>query len=146
MTKYPALYAALEPDDVNGRRGFTVRCTATRRAIGFIWWTCDSGTTVVWHFRTGDHSGQRTTERNAVQALRDISNGQGAFDLPPADDAVAPTRPAPQARRVFAMPASTEPEPEPVLRPAASRRIVWGEQLPNLTAAIAAAFEKGGKK
>jgi hypothetical protein len=137
MTKYPALYAALEPDEVNGRRGFTVRCTATRRALGFIWWEVTTGTTVCWHWRTGQFFGERTTERNAVQALRDVSNASAQRPLPLGDDSPAPT-PARKVRE-----AHTAPQAAPAPTPAApARRVVWNDEPEaDITAALAAALK-----
>lgn len=135
MTKYPSLYAALEPDEVNGRRGFTVRCTATRRAIGFIWWTVTGGTAVTWHWRTGDHFGERNTERNAVQALRDVSNLAGRLPFSGVDDT-----PVPSVRRSAPVTTPATPAPAP-----AARRIVWADEPADLNAAIASAFAKGRK-
>jgi hypothetical protein len=134
MTTFPALYAALEPADDHGRRGFTVRCTATRAALGFVWWEVVTGTTVVWHFRSGDTSGERTTQRNAVQALRDLANGH-PFALPDAATLPTPARRAPAPR-------ASSPAPAPV--PAPARRVVWDDALPafDVTAAIAAGLAK----
>lgn len=71
MTKYPSLYAALEVADRDGQRGSVVRCSATLQDLGFVFWTC-AGSVVTWHWRRADgQHGDTTTERNAVQALRD---------------------------------------------------------------------------
>ena len=72
MTKYPSLYAALEVSERDGQRGSTVRCSATLHVLGFVFWTVPVGVVVRWHWRTPDgQHGDASTERNAVQALRD---------------------------------------------------------------------------
>src|SRR5262245_29582139 len=87
MTKYPSLYAALDVADRDGRRGAVVRCSATLVELGFIYWTFDSASQrVTWHYRSTDGTtGETTTERNAVQRLRDLS-GQQRFAVRPQDD------------------------------------------------------------
>jgi hypothetical protein len=137
MTTFPALYAALEPADDHGRRGFTVRCTATRATLGFVWWEVLTGTTVAWHFRSGDTSGERTTQRNAVQALRDLANGH-PFAMP-----VAATLPTPTRRAT----APRAPSPAPAPAPAPTRRVLWDDALPafDVRAAVAAGFGKAAK-
>jgi hypothetical protein len=142
VTKYPSLYAALEPHTAeDGRRGHLVRCTATRTELGFVWWSCNAGNVVTWHWRTLGRVGERTTQRNAVQALRDIANN--APGLPLSDDGDEPepqeqtARPAPP-RRVFHLPSES---------PAPAKHIVWAERpvdvnVPDLTAAIADALRR----
>jgi len=142
MTKYPSLYAALEPSTApDGKRGATVRCTATRRELGFVWWSSTATNGVVWNWRTGENFGERNTERNAVQALRDISNLSSGLPFSASPD---PT-PAPAPRR------TPSPASAPVAAPTASsapaRRVVWDdEQAPGLTDAIAAALRARGQK
>ena len=93
--KYPSLFAALEVADRDGQRGSVVRCTATLRELGFVFWRADKVAKVVtWHWRAPDgQHGTTTTERNAVQRLRDLHK-LVTFGLQPPDDAT----PAPRRR------------------------------------------------
>jgi hypothetical protein len=150
MKTYPSLYAALTPDTVNGRRGSTVRCTASLRDIGFIWWSAD-GSTVTWHWRTGEYFGERTTERNAVQALRDVANAMSGRTLPRGPDDTDTTTRATTSRattrRAPADAVAPAPAPKALAPQAPARRVVWGDEAhqPDLAAAIAAAFRQGNK-
>lgn len=135
---FPALFAALTPETTpDGDRGFRVTCTATRALLGFVWWTC-AGSVVTWHYCSADGEvGERTTKRNAVQALRDLTNGDWIPDDEPAPSA------RPPARRVFALGAgdtsgATDPAPT---RP--ERRVAFDTD--QMTAAIAAAFARRAK-
>jgi len=137
VTKYPSLYAALEPHTAeDGRRGHLVRCTATRVELGFVWWSCNGSNVVTWHWRTLGRVGERTTQRNAVQALRDIANNAPGLPLSDEDDD-PPARPE-TPRRVFHLPSES---------PAPAKHIVWAEQpvdvnVPDLTARIAEALRR----
>ena len=74
--KWPALKAVLEPHTVDTPRGrlggFLVRCTATRKELGYVW---PAGS--AWRWQTPDrkNSGERSAQRAAVEVLRD------AYDL-----------------------------------------------------------------
>jgi hypothetical protein len=129
---FPSLFARLTPASVDGAQGFSVACTATRRDLGVVFWTCAS--VVTWHWRTtSGQTGECTTKRNAVQALRDRQNESMGARLPFTPD-VAPI--VVRAPRVVVAPATEVP--------VAARRIVWGDesQTPDITAAIAAAFAR----
>lgn len=139
--KYPSLYADLEPETLpDGTRGATVRCTASRKALGFVWWTHDGSTrsdATQWHYRIGAETGVRNTERNAVLALRDFANGHGQR-LPFGDREDSnqfPTRPPRAAPRTdpaqrFTVPAGRS-DPKPVARPAPviPTSIHWGTPI-----------------
>lgn len=161
--EFPALFATTEPvTGPDGTRGETVRCTATMRELGFIWWTVTTGTTVEWHWRTpsGKNFGDRSTKRGAVQALRDAANAsqrlpfrddlQAAYEyevLKPRDTPrprPATVRTAPTSERIDYAPAPKVVD-APV-RPASARRVVWDDAAPviDLAARIAAGF-KGTK-
>jgi hypothetical protein len=145
VTTYPSLYAALEPHTAeDGRRGHLVRCTATRVELGFVWWSCNASNVVTWHWRTLGRVGERTTQRNAVQALRDIANNAPGLPFSEDDDEpVAPERaggeePPRAPRRVFHLPSES---------PAPAKHIVWAERpvdvnVPDLTARIAEALRR----
>lgn len=141
--KYPSLYADIRPATNGTTRGFNVTCTATLRPLGFVWWHVESGTVVQWHFRTDTTTGVRTTERNAVQALRDLANG--ALRLPLGDDARPAAPRAPRAPRAPApRPEPKAPAaPEPKAAPAAPR-IIWNDAAPaaDITAALRDRFRR----
>ena len=135
--KYPSLYADVEPaSSPDGHRGSTVRCTATRRELGFVWWSHRPGTGVTWHYRCGTVTGDRNTERNAVQALRDLSNGASARPLPEGREEL-PTAVSPQPVERAARAVPDPPPPAPV-----PQQIVWGDSAPDLTSAVADAFRR----
>jgi hypothetical protein len=132
MTTFPSLYARVEPDG-------GVKCTATLGALGRVWWTCDAANVITWHYvslRFGT-KGDRTTQRAAVQALRDAANATMRLPLGPADDDDSTTTSAPAA----AAPAAATPRPV-VLAP--SQRIAWGtaSDVGDLTNAIQRAFDR----
>jgi hypothetical protein len=126
MKSYPSLYAALNPATLEGgHRGSRVRCTATQRELGDIWWTA-AGSTVTWHWRTGEAFGERTTERNAVQALRDVANARaGRMALPrrPVEDDTPPVERPARAARPSAPERTAPPAPS---APTPVKRIEWG--------------------
>jgi hypothetical protein len=74
--KWPALKALLEPHTVehNGGilAGFLVRCTASRKELGYVW---QAGSAWRWQTPTRKNSGERSSQRAAVQVLRE------AYDL-----------------------------------------------------------------
>lgn len=142
MTTYPSLFAALEPQTAaDGTRGSRVRCTATQRELGFVWWSAD-GNHVTWHWRTGTTGGVRSTKRNAVQALRDVSNaarvygGRVPLDEREPEPEAPTTTSAPAARPARVAPAPVVPKP--------AQQIVWDDAAPafDLSAALAASFKK----
>lgn len=141
--KYPSLYATTEPATAtDGMRGSVVRCTATRRALGFVWWS-EEGGRVSWNFRRTDEDalrGTRNTERNAVQALRDLSNGTTlALPLLPLLDIED------RAHTFDREPLARVPSVvAPVVAPAHAGRIVWNDAAPafDLSAAIAAGLKR----
>lgn len=144
MNKYPSLYARLEATTNADWRGSRVVCTATQRVLGYIWWSSTARNGVIWHFRSGNVTGERNTERNAVQSLRDLSNGHSAHPLPPVDVAPTVRRPAHVARPTVApVVVDVAPTRAPV------RRVLWGDastDVPDLTAAITNAFKRHQKE
>ena len=126
MTKYPALYARSNRTPSTGGAGQRARFA--------------TGTAVVWHLRTGDHAGERTTERNTVQALRDEKTRD---------------RRRPRCRRLtrFGHPreqnssAAKNTRQRSIQRP--SFRVSWGNSVadvPDLNAAITATFGRMEQK
>jgi hypothetical protein len=163
MTKYPSLYAALEVSEHDGQRGSSVRCSATLQPLGFVFWTVPGGIVVQWHWRTPDgQHGDASTERNAVQALRD----RHKLTLHgPADAPARPTRPTtkrsvPRLGTCTDSPACARrgchdcersygpqhPQPAPrTTTPAPAQRIDWSQSAANvgdLRSAIANALDR----
>ena len=70
--KYPALKAVLDRHTVETPRGlmsgFLVRCMASRKDLGYVW---QAGSAWRWRTPDGQHYGERSTQRAAVQVLRD---------------------------------------------------------------------------
>lgn len=155
--KWPALKASLEPHTVEARggrmAGFLVRCTASRKELGYVWKTGN-----VWRWRTpDDHSGERTSQRAAVEVLRDAHDlRSGATKTPPLpfdvaleESAKLPKRqakptPEPKPKREAPKPVVVvEPEPEPPPAPKPPQRIVWSDQPSgDLTKAVADALRR----
>jgi len=152
--KWPALKAALEQHTIDWRgarlAGFLVRCTASRKELGYVW-----KTGVVWRWRTPDnHSGERTSQRAAVEVLRDahdlrqqpslLGRLEEARDYERAKRATdaAPTFVAPTLPPMKA----AAPKPPPVAA-APPKGIVWNDQagMSDLTTAVADALRRGGK-
>jgi hypothetical protein len=149
--KWPALKAVLERHTVETPRGrvagFLVRCTASRKDLGWVWQTGATGS--VWRWRTpdGNHYGERGAQRAAVQVLREIADlGRGGLPLlerlrqqdeqaTPAPPPAPVRKPAP-VRVVDAEIVDEPAEPPPV------KKIVWGTQSPGLSSALAAAFRR----
>jgi hypothetical protein len=143
--------------DADGRltAGYLVRCLASRREMGHVWWKPTPGAPS-WFWRTPDalHCGERTTRDAAIEVLRD------AFDLAHDVDRarrhpIAPTvsRPdvdASSSSRANVSPARTSstrtasPTPTRVPRPPSTQQITWGPaSSADLTAAVADALRKG---
>ena len=155
--KYPALAAVLEQHTVDTGRGrmagFLVRCSTSRKDLGYVWAAGASS----WRWRTpdGTHYGERSSQRAAVQVLReayDVAQAGGGTPraLPfPGDQAIlagwrAPLRVPPMKAR-----AATPPAPKLVPPPHAAppvpaepplKKIVWTTQAPGVTAALDAAL------
>lgn len=130
---WPALRAELVQHTVEWRgarfAGFLVRDTGTRKDLGYVW---QAGS--VWRWRTPDqHSGERTSQKAAVEVLRD------AHDL---RQGGAPELPRREAPVVVHTPTRPTPRPAPAAAPSAPRRTVqWGATV-DLTAAISAALNR----
>lgn len=149
---FPSLFAFLT---ATGHNSFTVRCSATHRTLGGIWWSA-VGTAVTWSYRAPDGQvGDRSTKRGAVQTLRDLANSNGAALLP-FDEILAARAPKPAATTpTAAAPAApgTKATPTPTPTPPA-QRIDWADyarkrtdiNVGDLTTAIAAAFERHKRK
>jgi hypothetical protein len=153
--KYPALTAVLDQHTVDTGRGvmagFLVRCTASQRELGHVWQTGN-----VWRWRTPDqHSGERATQRAAVQVLReahDLRSGpqrplpfsgdptvseittawRQPIVLPKMKPKAPPLEQLPPRRPTASV---TAPEPPPV------KKIVWSTQ-PGVTDALDAAIRR----
>jgi hypothetical protein len=130
----------------NGGRlaGFLVRDPGTLRELGYIW---PAGATWRWKTPTGEHFGERATERAAVQVLVDIALAarHAALSVFPARSALSErihqqndARPL-VVERAKREPVPTAPEPQ--------RHIVWPDDSPDLdpaslTSAITAALRR----
>jgi len=135
---FPSLYARLTAARIGDRSGFNVKCTATLRDLGVVFWTT-SGSTVAWHYRTpAGETGERNTKRNAVQALRDLANGARLPIVDVEPDVVTPTTTTTRAPRPVA----------PAIDETPRRSIVWPTtrptdiNVPDLTSAIHAALDR----
>jgi hypothetical protein len=113
---FPALYARLEPSNSNT---YTVTCTATLQPLGRVWWICEKGTDVWWHFATAadDARGIVSTQRNAVARLRELANGKRQRPLPMGEDAPAPAPIRRATPRPAARPEPVDPPPAPIVWP-----------------------------
>jgi hypothetical protein len=135
--KFPALQASCEAHTVKVGAsllsGFLVRCTASRKELGYVW---QAGSSWRWRTPSGANSGERSSAVRAVEVLRQ------AFDLSRKPGEVRDPRPipSPEPRVPVASEARRASRPEP-----AAPRIVWPDAVPDLTAAIAAALKRGGK-
>jgi len=146
---YPSLRATLKSC---GPTRFTVTDSLTHRALGFVWWSAkgtSKGQSIVWHWIVegpNGGAGKTNTQRNAVQALRDLANGQRPLDLCDRDDLDARIDDddlPPIIVRPIVVPVVVVPVV--VVQPAPSSHIQWGDQtnaVRDLTAAIAAALAR----
>jgi len=143
--------------------GFLVRCTGSRKELGYIWSTGN-----VWRWRTADRAawGERSTQRKAVEALTDsvaalagTARRKSPATLPfdgPTDAAIMSAwRSATTASRPAKASAARVDEPArkaaaPAPKPAAPvQHIVWPDSnAHDLTAATSAALNKkrGGSR
>jgi len=165
--KWPALKAMLEPHTVDTPRGrlagFLVRCTASRKELGYVW---QAGS--AWRWRTpDDHSGERSSQRAAVQVLRDawdLAHGvreTRLLDILEDEPAIVGTLPGGvfehgKPKLTFTLPPMkprrVDPKPTPapkVTRPKVKpdpppvQKIDWTRYQPtNVTAAVDAALKK----
>jgi hypothetical protein len=158
--KYPALAAMLDRHTVDTGRGvmagFLVRCSASTKDLGYVWATGNA-----WRWRTpsGEHYGERSSQRAAVQVLReayDVAHGPQRA-LPFRDEegqasGQASGKASGQASRPQARPQgrpqgrASRPQTQgrPQAPPAAAvppKQIVWSTQ-PDLTGALDAAFRR----
>jgi len=160
--KYPQLTAVLDRHTVQTDRGlmagFLVRCTSSRKELGHVW---QAGSAWRWRTPDGQHYGERSTQRAAVQVLRDAHDlahgaqqrplplsGEGAApewhppaELPPMKPAAPPLETKPKRER---KPRATPPTP-PRVEPPPVKKIVWTPQAPDVTDALAAAIRKHAK-
>lgn len=160
-TTWPELGATLASHTVKTARGaymagFLVRCLGSRKELGYIW---TAGTVWCWQTPSGENHGERSTQRKAIEVLRDahdLARGGARlpFDIPTPTDADildawrsvgplprlgSPMRPqAPTPR------ASASPTPAPAAAPV--KKIVWNDAAPafDVSAAIAAGLKKAG--
>jgi len=145
---FPSLYARLVPN-ADGRGGFTVQCTATHRPLGSIWWW-SVGMTVTWSYKAADGtaSGDRSTKRGAVQALRDGANSQWSLmdqlEASVAETAQRPDHDTRDREAPRTAPASAPQVAAPVVR----QTIDWNARprtdinVADLTAKIAAVLNR----
>jgi hypothetical protein len=155
--KYPALTAVLDQHTVDTGRGlmagFLVRCQRSRKELGHVWL---AGSAWRWRTPDGAHYGERSTQRAAVQVLRE------AFDLEH-----GPQRPLPfsgdptvaEIQEAWRAAPVLRPRPTTTVKPAPTRaapptppppaveappvkKIVWTTQAPDLRAALDAAFRR----
>jgi len=151
---FPTLRAACTAHTVDTARGlvagYLVRCTTSRRDLGYIW---PAGASWRWKTPNGLSFGERSTASRAVETLRDISDlqdtptGQGPAPMPASprplfdgnDPYIRPIKPeAPTVTR----PRRPEPEPhhpEPRVAPDSKPD---PRMVANLTAGILAAFKR----
>lgn len=112
---YPSLYARLRPAEEDGRRLFDVVCTASLRVIGQVWPLVGNRPAGSWYWRAPGGHGERSTQRAAVAAVRDVANQTG-WQVPPgpADDAEQPAFDFVEVPR-----AKPKPKPKPAPAPIA---------------------------
>lgn len=167
-TNFPDLSATLVQHTIDTPAGivggYLVRCTASRRDLGYIWTA--NGSAWRWRTPSGGNFGERSSQFAAVRTLREafnLANGVTADRAPrlPFDGTPAPTdadilsawRTAdayrtPNVRRHSAPSVATKaPTEAPTAPPAPARRVVWNDDAPafDVTAAIKAGLNKGGK-
>jgi hypothetical protein len=159
--KWPALKAALEQHTVETPRGrlagFLVRCTASRKELGYVW---QAGSAWRWRMPDGGHSGERSSQRAAVQVLRDahdLTHGlreKRLLDILEDEPAilesarVTVTLPPMKPRRVDPKPPATPKVKREVLPPTPPvKKIDWNTYQPtNVTAALGAALKDEKEK
>lgn len=145
-----ALYARID------RLGAVV-CTATLRPLGTVKWVT-VGHNVTWRFTVAgtDETGVRTTQRAAVQALRDAANKRAQHPLPlgPDDEQPIAERAAARIARARAQrdeqPDDEQPDEQsapaaaPAQRIAPTSRVTWGTatDVADLTSAIQRSFDR----
>lgn len=146
---WPELKATLESHTVEVPggllAGFLVRCTTSRSILGSVW---SAGQSWRWRDAKGEHFGERSSQRAAVQVLRDafdVSRGSSTPRLPfdlRSTVIEAATTPRATSRTM------TRPTPSIVAPAPPVRRIVWNDAAPafDMTAAVAKEFGKQNKK
>ena len=159
MIQLPAQRAVLQPHSVKREdgtftAGYLVRCSASRREMGHVWWM---HLTNVWGWRTpdGQHYGERQTRHAAIDVLRqafdlahDITNArvyraQPTVDLRDSSTTHATT--ASSARATTTTTTKTAAAPAP--RVPSTPQITWtNDASADLTAAVAAALRKETSK
>ena len=156
---FTALRATCEPHTVmvGARRvaGYLVRHSGSRKDLGYVWRESDW----CWHWRTpgGQHFGERTNQRAAVEVLVEIAKlGDAALahytqplpfevDITPTVERPAPKPkpkkpPLPAPRTAAGSPPPTKP---PAAKPptAAKPTITWAD-VPDLTDAVERALKR----
>jgi len=137
---WPALRAALESHTVQTDRGlvagFLVRCTSSRKELGYVWQAGSS-----WRWKSPEGFGERSTLKAAVEVVReahDVRQGAG-LPLPEAWRHPVLLRPTPVAEARPAPRPAPRPDPKPEPAPEPEPQIVWPDEAsaPDLMSAIA---------